>query len=294
MKQFFVISMLLICSVCCYAQRNNNNQRHQTVASKSSSINHTQNNRSSKTNKQVGIERNHQKLGIETINVNGVSFKMCYVKGGIFLMGATSKQELDADDNEQPPHKVALNDYYIGQTEVTQILWQTVMGNNPSYFIGDNLPVEQVSWKDCQTFIEKLNAKTGRTFRLPTEAEWEFASRGGNKTHGFKYCGSNDPNDVAWYESNSNGETQNVATKQANELGIYDMSGNVWEWCADWYGDYNSNIQTNPTGPKNGTDRVNRGGCWGNVASDCRSSVRQYDDEDFRNHCLGFRLALSL
>ena len=228
----------------------------------------------------------------ETFTVNGVTFTMVTVEGGTFMMGATAEQGNDADDREKPVHQVTLSSYCIGQTEVTQALWQAVMGSNPSYFQGDlQRPVEQVSWDDCQTFITRLNELTGKAFRLPTEAEWEYAARGGNKSHGYKYAGSNDINEVAWYRDNS---SMPVATKAPNELGLYDMSGNVWEWCQDWYGSYSSNAQSNPTGPASGSNRVIRGGCWGNYARLCRVSCRSYSGpgpSDAANG-LGLRLAL--
>ena len=228
----------------------------------------------------------------ETITVNGVSFKMVAVGGGTFTMGATSEQGSDATSNESPTHSVTLSDFAIGETEVTQELWQAVMGSNPSYFSGTNLPVEDVSWNDCQTFISKLNNLTGKNFRLPTEAEWEYAARGGNKSKGYKYAGSNTLGDVAWYDANSSSMTHPVKQKQANELGLYDMSGNVWEWCQDWYGSYSSSAQTNPTGPTSGSDRVDRGGCWDYNSRFCRVSHRDcYAPED-DNYNLGLRLAL--
>ena len=186
--------------------------------------------------------------GNQTFTVGGVSFTMVKVEGGTFKMGATSEQGSDVYDNEKPAHSVTLSSYYIGQTEVTQELWQAVMGSN---YKGAKRPVECVSWNDCQEFISKLNEKTGKNFRLPTEAEWEYAARGG-KSGGTKYSGSNTIGDVAWYTDNSGGTTHDVATKRANELGIYDMSGNVWEWCSDWYGDYSSSSQSNPQGPSTG------------------------------------------
>ena len=167
------------------------------------------------------------------------------------------------------------------------------MGENPSKHKGDNLPVEQVSWNDCQEFIKKLNALTGKNFRLPTEAEWEYAARGGNKSRGYKYSGSNNIDDVAWYYGNSGAETHPVKSKQPNELGIYDMSGNVDEWCQDWYGDYSSATQTNPKGATTGSRRVNRGGSWGDNARYCRSSNRRGYDPGDRIHVIGFRLVLS-
>ncbi len=224
--------------------------------------------------------------------VNGVSFEMVRVEGGTFRMGATSEQEDDAYSDEKPVHSVILSSYYIGKTEVTQALWQAVMGSNPSNFKGADLPVECVSWNDCQEFIQKLNSLTGRNFRLPTEAEWEFACRGGNNSCGYKYSGSNNLGNVAWYDENSGGQTHRVATKAPNELGIYDMSGNVWEWCSDWYADYTSYSQTDPTGPQSGSGRVYRGGGWYCDVGSCRSSNRDGSFPTNRYCSLGLRLAL--
>ena len=221
--------------------------------------------------------------------VRGVSFEMVRVEGGTFRMGATSEQGSDAWGDEKPVHSVTLSSYYIGKTEVTQALWQAVMGSNPSYFKGSDRPVEWVSWDDCQEFIQKLNRLTGRNFRLPTEAEWEFACRGGNNSRGYKYSGSNNLGSVAWY---SCGKTRPVGTKAPNELGIYDMTGNVWEWCSDWYANYTSYSQTNPTGPQSGSDRVYRGGSMGNGVRYCRSSCRIDGFPAWRNNDLGLRLAL--
>ena len=229
----------------------------------------------------------------QTFTVNGVSFTMIAVEGGTFSMGATSEQGSDAYDYESPVHSVTLSDYHIGETEVTQELWEAVMGSNPSYFSGyPQRPVEYVSWNDCQEFITKLNNLTGKNFRLPTEAEWEYAARGGNKSQGYKYSGSNTIDDVSWYTSNSSSWTHGVKTKQANELGIYDMSGNVWEWCQDWYGSYSSGSQTNPTGPSSGSGRVVRGGGWGSSARDCRVSFRGSNFPESWFSTLGLRLIL--
>ena len=224
--------------------------------------------------------------------VNGVSFEMVRVEGGTFRMGATSEQGSDASDGEYPVHSVTLSGYYIGKTEVTQALWKAVMGRNPSYSKGNNLPVNDVSWDDCQEFIRKLNALTGQNFRLPTEAEWEFACRGGNNSRGYKYSGSNYIDNVAWYCDNSGKKIHPVAKKSPNELGIYDMSGNVLEWCADWYGGYSSSAQTNPKGPYGGSDRVIRGGGRSYLARGCRSSFRLYDGPARRIIFHGLRLAL--
>ena len=229
---------------------------------------------------------------IKTFYANGVPFEMVEVRGGTFRMGATSEQGCDAYDWEKPVHSVTLSGYYIGKTEVTQALWKAVMGSNPSYFKGDDLPVACVSWDDCQEFIRKLNSLTGQHFRLPTEAEWEFACRGGNNSLGYKYSGSDNIDNVAWYDGNSGDKTHPVATKSANELGIYDMSGNVWEWCCDWYGDYTSGALTNPKGPESGSFRVRRGGSWISLAGNCRSSIRGSYYPTFRFNGLGLRLAL--
>ena len=224
---------------------------------------------------------------------DGISIDMVRVEVGTFTMGATPEMK-NPDDDEKPAHQVTLtNDYYIGKYEVTQALWQAVMNSNPSYFKGDNLPVEQVSWNDCQEFISKLNSITGKTFRLPTEAEWEYAARGGKKNRGYQYSGSNNISDVAWYDNNSGSKTHAVGSKQANELGIYDMSGNVWEWCQDWKGFYSSSSQVNPTGANSGSHRVIRGGSWIHAARNCRSSFRSNFTPDSRNDYLGFRLVLS-
>jgi hypothetical protein len=166
------------------------------------------------------------------------------------------------------------------------------MGRNPSYFKGSNLPVEQVRWDECQAFIKKLNQLTGKNFRLTTEAEWEYAARGGRESRGYKYAGGNTLSDVAWYNDNSSRKTYPVKQKQANELGLYDMCGNIWEWCQDWYGNYNSATQSNPTGPASGSDRVIRGGSWGNNTWIFRVSRRYFHTPSFTNSNLGMRLAL--
>jgi formylglycine-generating enzyme required for sulfatase activity len=199
----------------------------------------------------------------------------------------------DAAFEDAKPHKVKLRSYYMQKTEVTQELWEAVMGSNPSYINGcPNCPVEQVSWVDIQQFISKLNAKTGKTYRLPTEAEWEFAARGGKKSKGYKYAGSNEIEAVAWYYKNNENKTHPVGQKSPNELGIYDMTGNVWEWCSDWYGEsyYNSSPGNNPQGPDSGTYRVIRGGSWLNYAEDCLVAYRLYGNPVNWFNFLGFRL----
>lgn len=225
---------------------------------------------------------------------NGITIDMVKVEAGTFMMGATSEMQKPYND-EKPVHQVTLtNNYYMGKYEVTQSLWQTVMGSNPSKFKGDDLPVERVSWNDCQEFISKLNSMTGRKFRLPTEAEWEYAARGGKKSRGCQYSGSSNISKVAWYDDGNSGrKTHPVGTKQANELGIYDMTGNVLEWCQDRYSSYLSSSQTNPIGANSGSHRVRRGGSWDYAAVYCRSSYRYSDRPDRRNGDLGFRLVLS-
>ena len=248
--------------------------------------------------------------------------EMVYVEGGTFTMGAqsssssSSNYDSDAYSRESPVHQVTLSDFYIGKYEVTQQLWEYVMkysgtaadgssmsayasdvwlGTNPSsgYGVGDYYPAYSVSWEDIvNIFIPRLNKITGKTFRLPTEAEWEYAARGGNKSKGYKYSGSNTIDDVAWYFYNTSNNYGQVGTKSPNELGIYDMSGNVYEWCSDWYSSYSSSSQTNPTGPTSGSHRVLRGGSWYDFAQDCRVSYRSYIYPDIRYYYGGFRLAL--
>lgn len=217
---------------------------------------------------------------------------MIYVEGGTFMMGATSEQGNEAESDESPAHRVTVSGFYIGKYEVTQREWEAVTGRKPSHFKGPNHPVEQVSWDDCQDFIAKLNRITGKHFRFPTEAEWEFAARGGNQSNGTKYSGEYYLDEVAWFDDNSGHQTHDVGTKRPNELGLYDMSGNVWEWCSDWYDSYGSDSQNNPTGSSSGAYRVLRGGCWDDYAIYCRISVRGYDAPDSSNDGRGLRLAL--
>ncbi len=212
------------------------------------------------------------------------------VTGGCYQMGDTFG---DGSSDEKPAHEVCVDDYYIGKFEVTQGQWRTIRGNNPSSFsdCGDNCPVEEVSWNDIQDYIRILNQRTGKTYRLPTEAEWEYAARSGGKSE--KYSGGNDLDSVAWYESNAGSQTHPVGQKQPNGLGIYDMSGNVWEWCQDWYDEnyYKSNPKDNPQGPSSGSVRVLRGGSWGYHATYSRAAFRSWFTPDLRSYNVGFRLA---
>ena len=244
----------------------------------------------------------------QVFTVNGVSFKMIPVKGGTFTMGATPEQGEDATDSERPAHQVTLSDYSIGETEVTQALWLAVMGTNPSRFSSRNgyeenlqRPVEYVLWGNCQDFIIKLNQLTGKNFRLPTEAEWEYAARGGNMSKGYKFAGSNNVDEVAWYWGNIPSQTsgtkgygtQTVASKVPNELGLYDMSGNILEWCQDWYGNYSENAQTDPTGSTTNTYKVLRGGCWYYGEKCTRVSCRlRMEPNSIYHDYVGLRLAL--
>jgi quinol monooxygenase YgiN len=220
------------------------------------------------------------------------NFEMILVRGGTFTMGCAGGQGSDCEDDERPAHQVTVSDFYIGKYEVTQKEWREVMGSGSTPFGNcDNCPLEGASWEDIQQFLSRLNAMTGKMYRLPTEAEWEYAARGGASSLGYKYAGSNSLDEVAWYDGNSGSKTHPVGQKMANELGLYDMSGNVWEWCSDWYWPYSSGAQTNPMGPSRGTDRVLRGGSWIFSAEFCRSVTRFLHDPEDRPDDVGFRLA---
>ncbi|MBP5545817.1 MAG: SUMF1/EgtB/PvdO family nonheme iron enzyme [Bacteroidales bacterium] len=246
-------------------------------------------------------------IEVLTVPVGDLKFRMVYVKGGTFNMGAqntnpsAANYDPDAFDDESPVHSVTLDGYFIGETEVTQALWREVMGSEPDYNggwtteygRGDNYPAYRVSYEDVQEFIKRLSQRTGCTFRLPTEAEWEYAARGGNKSRGYKYSGSNTLRNVAWYGDDRDWRTHTVKGKQANELGLYDMSGNVHEWCQDWYGNYGSGSSRAPQGPSSGSRRVIRGGSWAHIARSCRVSYRgNNSNPSYRDSSLGFRLVL--
>ena len=224
---------------------------------------------------------------------SGLNMKMIWVEGGEFTMGCTNEQGNDCVSNEMNVRRVTLDGFYIGMLEVTQAQWEKIMDTNPSYWNGDDLPVERVSWEEADEFCRRLSRLTNKTYTLPTEAQWEYAARGGQNNDGTKYSGSNMLNAVGWYDGNSNARTHNCGTKQANSLGIYDMSGNVCEWCKDWYAySYMTYVTTNPTGPSSGSDRVFRGGCWYCSARDCRVSQRAYNSPSHSTYYIGFRVVL--
>lgn len=248
-----------------------------------------------------------------TENISGQELEMIYVKGGVFMMGATDEQGDEYGNNECPVHKVTLSDYYIGKYEVTQGLWEKVMGTtlkqqrakeiskNRLAGVGDNYPMYYVTWSDAQDFCIKLSELTGKKYVLPTEAQWEYAARGGKQSKGYKYSGSNVLDEVGWYYENSQNSTQPVGKKTPNELGIYDMSGNVLEWCSDWYSKYTSDSQINPTGPAdtsilvydNGigeTIRIVRGGSWDCISAYSRVSLRDFNNPKISHNYLGFRV----
>ena len=225
---------------------------------------------------------------------NNIVSNMVYVEGGSFIMGAP-----EGSSFEKPAHQVSLSSFYIAKYEVTQKEWRTVMGYIPKdlAYQGDDLPIFRVSWYECQKFIKKLNSMTGKQFRLPTEAEWEYAAKGGNRSHGYIYSGSDNATDVAWFSENSGGTLQPVGLLKPNELGIYDMSGNMFEWCNDWYGPYSSNSQVNPTGPDTGQAKVIRGGDYallGTLLGGSHAQTIKKRGQNYPDMGGGFRLALPL
>jgi formylglycine-generating enzyme required for sulfatase activity len=236
----------------------------------------------------------------------GVNMKMIWVEGGEFLMGCTSEQGNDCEDDEENVRRVTVDGFYIGMLEVTQSQWKKVMGTTisqqwtkanfsgtPTRGVGDDYPMYCVSWEEAMEFCRLLSIQTGKTYTLPTEAQWEYAARGGCKNDGTKYAGSHLLDAVGWYADNSGDKTNVVGSKRANALGIYDMSGNVWEWCKDWYASsYSSSDTNNPTGPSSGSDRVNRGGAWFNGASVCRVANRSNLSPGDCYYSLGFRVVL--
>ena len=252
---------------------------------------------------KAAMQRKEQERAKERA-LDNLEKNMVWIEGGTFIMGTTSEQGSDGHSDGKPVHEVTLTGFYICKYEVTQELWQAVMGMTfrqhcekvgatSRYGDGANYPVYYVSWHDCQEFITKLNQLTDKHYRLPTEAEWEYAARG-RRSNGYKYAGSNDVASVAWSAYNSSSLTHYVGSKNRNELGLYDMSGNVFEWCADWYGEYVTDSQSNPMGPLMGVNRVIRGGSWYQYSDHCRVSSRTYQPPSYRSPDIGFRLALTL
>ncbi|MBO5132518.1 MAG: formylglycine-generating enzyme family protein [Paludibacteraceae bacterium] len=222
-----------------------------------------------------------------------LNFKMIFVEGGSFTMGCTAEQGEDCVKSEKPAHPVFVRSYAISKNLVTQRQWREVMGKNPSVMGDDDSPVTNVSWNDVQKFLKKLNNFLGKNYRLPTEAEWEYAARGGTYTNDMKYSGSNDIGEVGWYKNNSNDVIHPVGRKKGNELEINDMSGNIWEWCSDWYASYPEDTETeliNPQGGETGTERVVRGGYYEGPATFCRVSCRNKNKPDQASDIIGFRL----
>ena len=263
-----------------------------------------------KHNKKYELEESghpKQKDSDKKEKADDIKIDMVFVQGGTFTMGATAEQGDDVYEDEVPAHSVTLSSYYIGKYEITQEQWKAVMGTTIeqqcnkaaeevallyNIGVGDNYPMYYVSWTEAKEFCEKLSTKTGKKYALPTEAQWEFAARGGVKSKDYKYSGSDNIDEVAWYKENSSSRTHAVGGKAPNELGIYDMSGNVWEWCTDWYSNsyYRNSAVTNPTGPTSESDRVFRGGSWGGVAPVCRVSHRGYFPPIHRIYYVGFRV----
>ena len=239
-------------------------------------------------------QQHGSRLAPQIFTAEGVSFTMIPVRGGTFLMGAPQDEE-GSYSEEKPQHEVALSDFRIGQTLVTQALWQCVMGTNPSYWRGPKMPVESVRWMDCQKFAKRLSEMLHADFRLPTEAEWEYAARGGQISRGYRYAGSNNPDRVAWYFENSRSHIHEVATKQPNELGLFDMSGNVGEWCQDYHeaAYYSISPSVNPKGPENGSFHIVRGGCFIDKERFCRNASRSFLWPTGMSSRIGLRLAMS-
>jgi len=286
MKRFLLFVIIAVYTVSFANAQTSGSKRKRSTESTSGSSNTS----------EKGGKGKHTSSVPKSIVVStcGITFELQLVSKGYFMMGANSEMKTSwYDEDETPAHSVVISkNVYMGKTEVTQAQWKAVMGNNPSKFVGDDRPVEHVSWLDCQEFISRLNYLTGRKFRLPTEAEWEYAARGGNKRKATPYSGSKDLGSVAWYVANSENETHPVASKTPNELGLYDMSGNVGEWCSDYYGQYSSEKQTDPQGVSAGTCRVYRGGSWLTVADYTRCSCRSYYPDNKGENFIGLRLVL--
>lgn len=283
-----VMALMVAFTSTAQIQRGKKPAQSKTKTEQTSKKKATSSSNSSSSNRAGGQNQTKKRV------INQAICDMVLVSGGTFTMGGTSEQGGYVINDEKPTHQVTLTSFYISKYEVTQELWIAVMGSNPSHFKSDlKRPVECVTWEDCQKFITKLNNLTGKEFRLPTEAEWEYSARGGNKSNGYMYAGSDNPNVVAWNSDNSGRKTHPVGTKSPNELGLYDMSGNVWEWCQDWKDYYSSDPQTNPAGPSTGYCRVFRGGAWNHRPTSARVSSRYEFGPTESYNGLGFRLAAS-
>ena len=293
-KLYILLAILLLAGLPASAQMKRGGQKKEapktektTKKQTNQSSNSGKTKKSTKTTKQQSSNRSSSMTQAQKDRIIQQAIEdMVYVEGGTFLMGAPD-DDYDSSSFDKPAHMVTLDSYYICKYEVTQALWFAVMDNNPSELKGNmNRPVERVTYEDCQKFLKKLNILTGRNFRLPTEAEWEFAARGGKYSRGYKYAGSNDIDEVSWYSDNSRNTTHPVGQKSPNELGLYDMSGNVWEWC------YNSSSQTHPIGPTLGSSRVIRGGNFIGIAGGCVVWSRNCNPPLSTSCDMGLRLAL--
>ncbi len=293
MKRILILTLLLsVFTLGGYAQKHVVKRKTTTVVQPNPKP--IGNDSSRKTDRSKSSTSTSRKLSADDWAViRQIADNMVYVEGGTFTMGATAEQGSDAKDYEKPAHQVTLSDYKIGRYEVTQREWEAVMGSNISQYKGYDLPANYVSWDECQKFISKLNSLTGKKYRMPTEAEWEYAARGGNRSRGYKYAGSDNIGSVAWYESNGGHTPHAVGSKQPNELGLYDMSGNVMEWCQDYAGNYSSYHQTNPKGPSSGSERIIRNGSEVDDADICRVSRRE-STWPGRHDLIGLRLAISV
>lgn len=293
MKRISMLLCLLLCITIASAQTDGSKRKPKQTQQAAAAKNKKQTTPSRARTTEHGTLSPRIFYANGTLCVNDMTYDLAKVQAGTFTMGATTEMK-EASIDEKTTHQITITkSYLIGKTEVTQSLWTAIMGYNPSYFKGDQKPVENISWYECIAFISKLNDISGKKIRLPTEAEWEYAARGGNKNNHYQFCGGNVLENVAWFDGNSDQTTQNVAKKQPNELGLYDMSRNVREWCSDWYSSYSSYSQTDPQGPINGTQRVTRGGSWYDNAGECRSSFRFCSSPNSGNMFIGFRLVLS-
>lgn len=291
MKRLSIITIFILIAIMGSAQTSGGQIRRKTHSNKPSISRPSNKANRTHSNSTSGFGTyNTKTVQDRIISVGGIKFLMIGVKGGTYNMGINNYESY-----ERPVHKVAISSFFIGETEVTQELWEFIMGSNPSMNKSPKLPVEKVSWDDCQKFISALNSRTGLSFRLPTEAEWEYAAKGGQLSRNYElWPGSENGGYHVWSHLNSGGYTKAVKTVEPNELGLYDMCGNVWEWCQDWYGNYSSEKQTNPHGPNDGLGRVIRGGSVNEDFRVCRMTNRKYYEQNKLWAYIGFRLALDV